>query len=64
MTFDRTHDLQDRVATLRSDTFEVLGRIRGTVFTSAELALVADRLQGVANELGAVEALVSGRTAR
>ena len=65
MTFDRTHDLMDRVATLRSDTFELLGRMRGSVFTSVELALLSDRLQGVANELGAVEStLKSGRTDR
>lgn len=65
MTFDRTHDLMDRVATLRSDTFELLGRMRGSVFTSVELALLSDRLQGVANELGAVEStLMSGRTDR
>lgn len=63
MTFDRTHDLMDRVARLRSDTFDLLGRMRGSVFTSVEMALVSDRLQGVANELGAVETtLISGRT--
>lgn len=64
MTFDRTHDLKDRVATLRADTFELLGRMHGTVFTSVELALVSDRLQGIANELGAVEALMSGSSSR
>lgn len=64
MNFDRPHDLTDRVAELRSETFELLGRMRETVFTSVELALVSDRLQGVANELGAVETLVSGRTSR
>ncbi|MEX2195721.1 MAG: hypothetical protein WD844_10595 [Thermoleophilaceae bacterium] len=62
MTIDRTHDLMDGVATLRSETFELLGRMRETVFTTVELALVSDRLQGVANELGAVETLMSGRT--
>lgn len=63
MTFDRTYDLMDRVASLRSDTFELLGRMRGSVFTSVEMALVSDRLQDVANELGAVETtLISGRT--
>lgn len=64
MTSDRTHDLTERVATLRTETFDLLGRMRGTVFTSVELALVSDRLQGVANELGAVETLMSGRTSR
>lgn len=64
MTFDRTHDLTDRVATLRSDTFELLERMSGSVFTSVELALASDRLQGVANDLGAVETLMSGRTDR
>lgn len=63
MTFDRTYDLMDRVASLRSDTFELLGRMRGSVFTSVEMAVVSDRLQDVANELGAVETtLISGRT--
>ncbi|HWI09679.1 MAG TPA: hypothetical protein VNT54_19430 [Solirubrobacteraceae bacterium] len=53
----------DRVSTLRSDTFELLGRMRGSVFTSVEMAFVSDRLQDVANELGAVETtLISGRT--
>ena len=62
MTPDRTYDLMDQVSTLRSDTFELVGRMRETVFTSVELALVSDRLQGVANELGTVETLMSGRT--
>lgn len=58
MTFDRTNELYTRVATLRSETFDVLGRLRDPGFTSPQLALVSDRLQGVANQLGAIETLM------
>jgi hypothetical protein len=63
MTFDRTHDLYERVTTLRSETFELLGRMRTPGFTTPDLALVSDRLQGIANQLGAVETLVAHETA-
>ena len=59
MNFDRTNELYVRVATLRSETFELLGRLRGPSFGTPELALVSDRLQGVANQLGSVETLMA-----
>lgn len=59
MNFDRTTDLYERVAMLRSETFELLGRMRTPGFTTPQLALVSDRLQGVANQLGAVESLMT-----
>ena len=63
MTFDRTKDLYARVITLRSETFELLGQMRAPGFATLELALVSDRLQCVANQLGAVEALMTHETA-
>ena len=59
MDFDRKTDLYERVSGLRSETFELLGRMRDPEFTSPELALVSDRLQGIANQLGAVEHLMT-----
>lgn len=59
MNFDRTNDLYERVAMLRSETFELLGRVRTPGFPSPDQALVSDRLQGIANQLGAVEILMA-----
>lgn len=61
MSFERRAELYERIATLRSETFDLLGRLRGPAYgdASEELRMLSAHLQGVANQLGAVEALVA-----
>lgn len=60
MTTDIRNDLYNSVASLRMHAFELLGRVSdGGAASSDVSAAVAVRLQAVANQLGAVEALMA-----
>ncbi|HWH44561.1 MAG TPA: hypothetical protein VNT32_07505 [Thermoleophilaceae bacterium] len=60
MTTSTRTDLYNSVASLRTHAFELLDRVSDDGAASSEVAAaVAVRLQAVANQLGAVEALVA-----
>lgn len=60
MTTSTRTDLYNSVASLRTHAFELLGRVSDDDAASSDVAAaVAVRLQAVANQLGAVEALMA-----
>lgn len=56
MTTEIKNDLYQSVASLRTHTFELLGKVSEGGDVAASVAV---RLQAVANQLGAVEALMA-----
>lgn len=59
---DPRHDVDEAVAELRSETFALIERLRrGPTSAQSDMSRVLVELQGVANQLGGIEAMLARR---